>query len=346
MISVPENYNETGNLLVYLQESRAKRIMEITSKDFPSEAVFNEFIGDRIAEFYFNGYDVTLKKIELRKIDNPLMTLVDKMLLTREYKAKPYTDTDGHIFAVDFISKSEKNQWLTIQVIEENIQGTYKIIALNTVDKTWETQVSNGPVTLSQLLKNFYDVLGSCYDRDWTNELDLETDDDFFYYMYDKLTHSKLKCALVFLNDYKQEHVQIGLELKETMSKLDTKKRIDGAYEAEAIIGNTTNVEWFILTYLAWQIEGGDKRKGRDYITRQQYYEKYDVKDRREYEHRQKTILKKEDRQRNYNSRIYMFQLEYLYNNKKHIYRNTNWDELLKETGILTKNVKFPKTKY
>ena len=41
-----------------------------------------------------------------------------------------------------------------------------------------------------------------------------------------------------------------------------------------------------------------------------------------------------------------MFQLEYLSGGKKHIYRNTNWDELINATGLLTNNVKFPVTKF
>lgn len=97
---------------------------------------------------------------------------------------------------------------------------------------------------------------------------------------------------------------------------------------------------------MAFQVIGGDVRKGRDYITTDSYYEKYDVKDRRNYQDRDATILKKQNVERNYNARPYVFQIEYSVNGKKHIYRNTNWEELLNETGILSNEIKFPPSKF
>jgi hypothetical protein len=344
MISIPENYDSTGNLIVYMQESRAKKILEVTAKDFPSINVFNEFIGDRIAEYYFSGYEVTVKKLELRNVDNPLMSLITKIVQTHEYKAKPYVD-ESRIYAVDFISKSPKNQWLIIQVIESDIKNTYKILAKNSADMSWEYQISKTDVTLNQLLKNFYDILDSCYNKDWSYELNLAEDDNF-YYLYDKLNHARLKKALIFLNDYAIDNPDSGLTIKETLSKKDISKAIDKEYDAEAIIGKTDNLDYYILTYLAFQIVAGDKRAGRDYITSQEYYDKYNVKDRRDYQFRDKTVLMKQGSERNYNARIYLFQLEYSVKGKKHVYRNTNWDELMMETQFLSNNPRFPVSKY
>lgn len=346
MISVPEDHATTGNLLVYLQESRNKKILEVTSKDFESIELFNEFIGDRIAEFYFSGYLVTLKKLELRKTNNPLMDVITNILATREYKAKPYTDDDSNIYAIDFISKEDKNQWLYVQVIEADMSGYYDVIAKNSADQTWEYQLTKESVTIGVLLKNLYDILGTCYSRDWTNELNITDEDDNFYYLYDKIKHFKLRKALIILNEARVETPELGVVLKETLSKLDIKKALKTDYDAEAIIGKTAFIDYFILTYLAHQIVGGDKRHGSDYITRQQYYEKYSVKDRREYDERDKTILRKEGADRNYNARIYVFQLEYSVGGKKHIYRDENFENLLSMTGLLTNKLEFPKTKY
>jgi hypothetical protein len=47
-------------------------------------------------------------------------------------------------------------------------------------------------------------------------------------------------------------------------------------------------------------------------------------KDRRNYQDRDATILKKQNVERNYNARPYVFQIEYSVNGKKHIYRNIN----------------------
>ncbi len=345
MISVPENYELTGNLLVFLQESRSKKILEITASDFESIELFNEFIGDRIAEYYISGYDIVLKKLELRKTNNPLMQVINNIVGTHEYKAKPYTDDESNIFAIDFISKEDKNQWLYIQVIENEIKGMYDIFAKNTADQTWDYQVSKN-VTLGGLLKNLYDILGTCYGRDWSKELNVVDEDDKFYYLYDKLKHFKLKNALIKLNEIRTEVPEIGVVLKETLSKKDTAKSINDAYDCEAIIGKTNFLDYFILSFLAIPIIGGDKRKGAEYITTEQYYDKYNVKDRREYPEREKTILKKQGIERNYNARKYMFQIEYKVGENKNIYRDLDFDNLCIETGLLTNLIEFPETQY
>lgn len=112
MISLPEDYKSTGNILIYIQESRKKNIIELTQKDFRSEQHFNEFIGDRIAEYYIVGYDVAFEKLRLRTTNNPLMEIIDLVVKTNEYKAKPYIEDETHIYAVDIVSTSTKNQWL------------------------------------------------------------------------------------------------------------------------------------------------------------------------------------------------------------------------------------------
>jgi hypothetical protein len=62
---------------------------------------------------------------------------------------------------------------------------------------------------------------------------------------------------------------------------------------------------------------GGIRGAGRNYITTDEYYEKYNVKDKRNYQERVRTILTKEEKERNYNARKYMFKIEYKQNGKE-----------------------------
>ena len=362
MISVPENYLSSKSIICYLQESRNKKILEISINDFQKNYdTFNAFIGDRIAEYYFSGYDITLKKLELRTVNNPLMDLITNIISTHEYKAKPWVDDNSHIYCVDFYSKGTDNQWLYIQVIENDIPGKYDIIAKNKVDTGWQYSVSAQSVTITALTTSLLDILSTCYGRVWDKELNLK--DDFeskYYYLYDKLTHAKLKDVLVGMYDFieaendpdtdknqiQDKKPKIDLVVKETLSKADIKKALKNDYDSEAIICKTKFCDFFIVSFLAYPIIGGDKRKGSEYITTDAYYEKYNVKDTREYSEREKTILKKEGEQRHYNSRIYLFQLEYSVGGKTYIYRDIKWENILTEVGIYTNNIKFPKTKF
>ena len=334
MISIPEDYESTGNLLVYIQESRAKTILELTAKDFPNQDVFNEFLGDRIAEYYYHGYDVTLKKLQLRGADNLLMPIISMVLNTQDYKAKPYCDDDNHLYAVDFISKGTENQWLTIQIIESEQFGKYDLKATSKLGI--EFDIKSEPVTLQWLNNNTVELLNKLYARDWSKELENDGLDASILNM-NKLNHLKLREAYYTMFGLMESEPDLGLEILGTLSRRDMLKLKKTDYDAEAIIGKTNFCE-FVLTYLAYPIVGGDKRKGREYITRQQYYNKYSVSDRRNYQQREKTILKKEGNERNYNARIYLFQLEFRTDkNKKYtIYRSKKFEDVVSITKFLT----------
>lgn len=342
MISIPENYNSTKNLLVYLQESRSKNVIEVVASEFLNDQAIIEFLGDRIAEFYYHGYEVVEKKITFRGVNNPLFETISAVLKTTNYIAKPYNDEENRIYAVDFRSKTDLNQWLTVQLIETEIQNIYDVIARNVVDSGWEFKIIAKPTTLNVLNKNIVTILDELFARDWTNELKIEDSYDKFIYEYSKLTHSKLKKAAIEINELGEGDNIEKVEIAKCLSKTDVKKLQTNDYDGEAIIGKTKNVDFFILTYLAYPIIGGDKRAGKDYITSQDYYQKYNVKDRREYSEREKTILKRQDAERNYNSRIYLFQLEYSVGGKKHVYRNKSFEDVMNNTGILTNKIKFP----
>jgi hypothetical protein len=359
MISVPENYSSTGNIIIYIQESRNKKILEISPNDFQkNEDNFKAFIGDRIVEYFVSGYDLTIKKIEFRSVNNPLMQIITDMVATHDYKAIPYLDDNSHIYLVDFYSKGVDNQWLYIQIKETQIPGKYDIIAKNKVDDDWQYAVSTRSATISDIRKNLQQVLETCFGRVWNKELNVD-DDMRFYYLYDKLSHAKLKNAMADMydfieaekstenEDFQDKKIKINLIIKETLSKIDTRKALNNKdYDSEAIIGKTDFIDYFILSFLAYPIISGDKRKGSDYITSDEYKEKYKIKEGGVYQERKNTILKNEGVERNYNSRPYLFQIEYSVGDKKHIYRNLKWSDLLTETGIFTNIVKFPQTKF
>lgn len=342
MISIPDNYESTGNLLIYIQESRSKKILELTPKDFPNLNLFNEFIGDRIAEYFFNGYDVVLPKLQMRNTNNPLMTVLTNILNTREFKGKPHIAED-HVFAIEIISNGEKNQWLHVMIIEDDMPGSYNVILQNKVDASWEYQVNSKAVTLGYLDKNIIQLLNDSYAKEW----DIISDGlDEIYYQHGLLSHAKLKKSLMIIYDKSKDEPERGIIIKKVLTKKDNERLMKGEYDAESIIGKTENIDYFILTYLAYPIIGGDKRNGEDYITKEEYYDKYDVKDRRNYDERGKTILKKEGESRNYNSRIYLYQIEYSFDGKKNIYRDNDFGNLLKQTGFLSDEPQLPKTIY
>lgn len=347
IISIPEDYSVTGNLLVYIQESRAKNIFEIKSNDFATIEDLNEFISKIIVNYYNAGYTLTAKKLEFYSAINPLMPVIDTVLNDKEYKIKPYTNDNGKVFCVDFYSKGLENQWLYVQILESvDFEQMYDIYAKNLADQTWEHKITTKPVTVKQLNVGFLKVLSDCYKKDWTNQLGIKEDDKFYYFLA-KLTHNKLRKVLIELNDISESNKEIGLRIGETLSKKDTAKSINPDYDAEAIIGKTNFLDYFILTFLAYQIKGGDSRKSSEYITKPDYIEKYGIKNPLDFNERKRIkTIDESGNQRNYNSRIYLFQLEFSINNIKHIYRDLTFEEVLNATHFLTADIKTPVTKY
>lgn len=340
-LSVPENFASTGNLIIYIQESRAKHIMEIERSNFESQGLFNEFIGDRIAEYYTMGFEIIKNKLLYRRVDNPLMKVINTIVGTGEYMARPYVDDEGHMMHVDFKTKGIKNQWLFIRISEEDVKGTYSVTALNRVDSSWKnviTDKSGKNVSLSMLLNKLYDIMKMLYEKDW--EL---AEDMVDYYQSDNITYRALRECLFTIMEKREDNPDFGIKISRTLSQQETKKMLNPEYGAETIIGKTNYVQYFLITYLAHLIVGGDSRKGREYITNEEYYQKYKVNDRRDYQEREKTVIKKEGMQRNYNARPYVFQIEYQIGNQKHIFKCRKLETLLSATGILTDKPTAPK---
>lgn len=345
MLSIPDDYESKGNLLVYIQESRSKKILEIDRNDFATIDAYNEFICDRISEYYTEGYEVTLNKLEIKTTATSLINVVSQVLKTHEFTAKLYRDDDV-LYAVDFMSKDIKNQWLYVQIIEGDIENTYDIICRNNADQTWEAKVNKRPMLIQNLINETYPILVELFSKDWEKELNVSEDDKFIY-LFAKLTHAKLKKVLSDMFEIIQDSNEIGLLVKETLSKKDTKflDKPNESYDAEAIIGKTNHLDYFILTFLAYQIKGGDKRNPQDFIGNDEYNEKYSVKDTSPYESRKRTILKKEGEKRNYNSRPYIFQLEYSIAGKTNVFRTKSFEEIVESTNFLTENPEIIKSK-
>lgn len=356
MLSVPNGQSDksyNGNLLVYIQESRAKTILEVSQKDFDSEQQYVSFLAKTISNYYVNGYDVTLKRLQLRGTNNPLLEIMQIVVGTGDYKVKPIQDNDGHLYRFEVISKHDKNQWLRV-IVNEVMQGTYRVYGFNEVMHD-EYIITRNDISLKTLSDNIIYILNKSYERDWSKELKASNGDDEIpevYYMLDKLKHRKLRIignelytASIDSNyDEQQEKTVLGypvidgIELLRTASRRDMIKLQKNDYDAEMIIGKTPVLDFFYLTYLAYPIIGGDRRRGREYITRDSYYQKYNVLDHNQYQNRKKTILEKEGKERNYNARIYLFQLEYSVNGVKNIYRAKTFKEVMDKTKFLSKN--------
>ena len=335
MISTAPNFDSTGNLIIYIQESRAKFIMEINRSAFDKQEFFDEFIGDRIAEYYVLGFEAVKHKLQYRDVSNPLMKLVNEIVKTGEYNSKLYTDDEtGHIYSVDFFSKHSENQWLYANIIEGQVSGTYDLVLKNRVDETWVFKPSTKVWSMSNLRSDLYEILDNAFKTKWnlTEEVPEE------YYQLDNLRYKKLREAFMEIFELFENSPELEIKIAKTLSRAETAKSINKTYEAECIVGKTGFVDYFILSYLAFQVVGGDRRRGQQYITTEQYREKYAVKDDREYDKRGRTILKKEGESRNYNSRPYIFQLEYSINGKACIYRSKDFAKVRELTGFLTEN--------
>jgi hypothetical protein len=336
ILSVPSDYNSTKRVLIYIQESRNKYITEI-NMDL-------EFISKLISDYYIVGFEATKSLLKSNSGKNPLSIVVNRFALTRKYLVKPLYDGDGDFNHIIVTTKTGKHQWLKIHIIESAIRGTYKMFAKSKIDSDWPGIKFDHPdgkmididFLLSERVLNNFEKLFN--DMDWSKfgmgEDDIENKQ---YYLMNKITYRSLKKAFIEIYDLSVENPDDGYLVKDVLSQIDTAKDIDSGYKAEVIIGKSNYIDYFILTWSAVQIVGGDKRHGKDYITNDSYYEKYDVKERRDYDEREKTVLKKEGVDRNYNARPFLFTIVYSINNKQYTISAKTFEEIKEKTGFLTK---------
>lgn len=308
MLSVPANFTSTGNLLVYMQESRDKSIHEISPKDFSSHEQYVTFIVKLIVDYYKSGYDVSLKKLKFRSSEEnaPIIAALAVVSRSGEFKVKTKTE-DDRLIAAEFTSKDpEVPVYIKLQLTKQP-DGKYKMTAMNTAiggEALIDSNIDEFKITGDKL----YSVLVKLFANDW-GKIFGASEDDKLHYLMGKLTHKKLKLALTALDQYINEENLSGLVVAETLSKAQASKRLDESYDAECIIGKTNDNDYFILSYLAVPIAAGDARTPQQYITNDDYYKKYDVSDKRQYAARSK-IMHMQGAARKYNARKYRFQLE------------------------------------
>lgn len=331
MLSFPEDYSSSNpSLLVYIQESRAKSIIEVSSEGFDSIESYISFVGERIAEYYTMGYQATYHKFQTKNISNPYIDVIRTLLATHDYKIKIIADNDDNIQGFLVKTTGTDNEWLNVMVRESSIDGIYEVVGYDTVRGN-EISVFNSSVKITQnwLNDNLLKTVNELFKRDWSNEIE---DLDSVYYELKKLKHAKLgNFGFYIINN--QEKLET--ELIRTVSKNEMKKIQSGDYDAETLMGEGKYIGKWALTYFAMQIVGGDKRHGSEYITSDDYYSKYSVKDTRSYENRKRI---KKNPEENYNSRPYVFMLKYVINGKPITLISKDLNYIISESGMFTNN--------
>lgn len=354
MISVPEDYSEANpKLLVYMQESRAKTIIPVSSEGFESLNHFIEFIGDRIVSYYRYGFEASLQRLQLRNEHSPLMDISTMILRTGDYKlriqrVREVLGADAGTVSEDELNdiariivrtKNIKNEWLNVSIYQSD-NGLYTIEGFNEVTKdTYQLIDESVKTTYDWMRTNIIQLLYNAYNRDWTDVMYSDGTSKFAY-MLKKLTHRKLRLATQMIHDTLESHKTLMGQIVKTISKNEMARALDKEYDAEAVHGETTTLDYFLLTYYAPRIEGGDARFGGDYISTQHYYQKYGVGDRSQYVDRKRTIPRYEGANRNYHARKYMFRLQYKIDGVpgEHSCFGMTINDILEATGILTEH--------
>lgn len=321
IISIHEDFDSTKEIYIYLQESRTKFITK-TNCDI-------EFLGKLIYSFYTEGIEVTKRKLQFKDTQNPLLRLVPDLVKSKQFKVKPFKiDEENQIVkALKIKSTNGVNPWLSIIIQENNnMTGLYDVFATADFDPSWKIKINEGfikskaPLDMTFLhSENFISILVKfCQNKTEkfkTAGLDIDDNDVKFSMLLNNLKHRNLRKVFIDMLNHIDDDNKNNLNIINTYSQIETKKLLElekqDDYNAEVIIGKSDNYKYFIISYFAMLIKGGDSRAGRDYITTPEYYQKYNVKDKRKYEERVRTILTKEEKERNYHSRPYMFQIEY-----------------------------------
>lgn len=354
MVSLPENYESTGDLIIYMQESRSKNILILNSKEFESVEHFNQFIGDRIAEYFIVGYDIAVKKLQLRTVNNPLMGLIDEIVKTHEFKARPYVDKDNHLYGVDFVARdTPQNEWLYFNVMEADLAGTY-IVKAKMFDGDYELELAmserkSRTYTLEQLRSKLYISMVNGYKKDWSNELGTNDKSDvgrsrLIDKWFSSLKIRTVKNAFISLLEIEEGENPVNLKIDSVIGERQFKLENDNL-KGESIMGHTDYTS-FKLSYYLMPLPGKDSRDSKSFITSEKYYSMTGVKTRQEYQDRRNTVFKKEGKNRKYNTGANVFELQYTHKGTDHVYIAKTLDDIIDDTQFLTDHVKFPKSKF
>jgi len=317
--------NDPNNVILFFQSGADKAIYKLKFND--------KFIIDLIANYYVQGFNATKFKIDNLENPVPYLSLANKIASTGKYKIKVLPD------GIAVIGKGNKNFWLMVGIKWLEESNEYVVFGKSLIERDWKgIQLINGNQSLERLLTdNFLNLLDDWFNyHDFSDVYNIEDDDNKYFYMAKKLKYRKLKDAFDkilfgYVLDEDENKIDNGIDIVKTLSREDIDDRISGEYNAEVIIGTSQKFQNWLLVYSAVQVIGGDKRNGRDFITTQQYYDKEGVSDRSQYQNRRRTVLKKQNTERNYNSRPYMFTLNIKRKDGEILkYQSKNFDDLIK----------------
>lgn len=122
IISIPEQDN--GEYIMYLSDGRRHVAWQIPKANSISEDSYNQWIAARIADFFVKGIEVVALKVQLRNDPDPLMPLIDSILVSGEYKAMPKIVRYGDSIKIDevtFRKPGSRNSGLQIDVTRMGI---------------------------------------------------------------------------------------------------------------------------------------------------------------------------------------------------------------------------------
>lgn len=335
ILSIFDDFSSTREITVYIQDSRSKFVF-ITKINNDDDL---EFLGKLIFDFYFEGFEVVKRKLQFKNTVNPLLRAVSEIVKTKTLKVKPIKVDEDNQSVGGLLIKSTtgSNPWLNVIIQKSNtMSGLYDIYMTSDFDESWKVRLNNqmtsdksnhsimlDVILTDKFLKRLEDLFKLPEQNFKRAGLNLQDNDTKSSMLLNKLKYRATRQVLIDLINYIEDtDNKNNIEIVNTYSQLEAEKLIElgksNEYKPELIIIKSKDYQYVLISYFAMEIVGGDKRAGRDYITTNDYYDKYKVSDRSEYQNRRRTILTRQLNERNYNARPYMFQCEYKQNNKEY----------------------------
>lgn len=246
----PTDYANTGDLIVYAQESRDRFMVRVNRSNFSTQNDFNIFMANIIVDFFSVGVKLTENKLMMEKTGNTGLALIAEIISKTGRYNVAVQRYQTRVSALKITSKGRDNQWLYVTISETTLTGTYKIDLYNNVDYTWNQtfQLYNRPITIDWLETNIVKMLDKWYATDYSKSLDEKELLDA--YIMRKFNYVKMSSAVYEIIITRDDNPQYGIELKEALSRKDTEVKVPEAYKAEILIGKTNKVEFFILSYM------------------------------------------------------------------------------------------------
>lgn len=246
----PTDYANTGDLIVYAQESRDRFMVRVNRSNFSTQNDFNIFMANIIVDFFSVGVKLTENKLMMEKTGNTGLALIAEIISKTGRYNVAMQRYQTRVSALKITSKDRDNQWLYVTISETTLTGTYKIDLYNNVDYTWNQtfQLNNRPITIDWLETNIVKMLDKWYATDYSKSLDEKELLDA--YIMRKFNYVKMSSAVYEIIITCDDNPQYGIELKEALSRKDTEVKVPEAYKAEILIGKTNKVEFFILSYM------------------------------------------------------------------------------------------------